>query len=507
MILRILETSDVHAHLLSEDGSGGLVKQASLIKRLKSQAASDEIIIAIENGDFIQGSPWAYFLNEEIHQPQALESALDSVGYDVSLLGNHEFNYGKNFLEKSLSYRKTPIICANILGNDDKPYFGTPYKILKCGQYKVAILGLTTQYIPHWEPANHLDGLKFISAVAAAKKFLPLLQQQADFVFVAYHGGLERDLKTNQPTELLTGENEAAALAELPGIDALITGHQHRQIADYINGIPLIQPGCFGKMIGEIKFEIQNGKILSSQPKLLPIEDEQPDSTLEQQLNQFVTGLNEWLKKPVGKVGTGQLAIKDHFKARLQGHPFIELINQVQTTITGIDISATALFNNQQPGFSDPVTIAQIQANYPFSNGLAVLQISGSDLKAALEQCASYWSLKDGQIVVNPTYIYPKTQHFNYDIYSGIDYTIKVSQPVGQRIIKLNYHGHPIADNEPLKIVLNQYRALGGGDFKMFSAAKIISEIPREMPELLIEYLKDHSPAKVGKASNYQVIK
>lgn len=506
MILRILETSDVHGYLLATD-QGGLVKQAALIKRLKKAALPDEQIITIENGDFIQGSPLAYFVNEEIHQPQILEAALDSVGYDVSLLGNHEFNYGKNFLEKSLSFRTTPIICANILGNDGQPYFGTPYKILKCGQYRVAILGLTTQYIPHWEPAAHLKGLKFVSAVTAAKKILPILRQKADVILVAYHGGLERDLKTNQLTEPLTGENEAAELAKLPGIDALITGHQHRQIADYINGIPLIQPGCFGEMVGEIVFEIQAGKVINSQPKLLSVGKEEVDPVLTQQLEQVKSKLVAWLEQPVGKTETNELEIHDHFQARLKGHPFIEFINQVQSAATEIDISAVALFNNQQPGFSDPVTISQIQANYPFNNGLAVLQISGADLKAALEQCASYWSLRNDQIIVNPAYVFPKIQHFNYDIYRGIDYTIKVSRPIGSRIIKLNYHGHPIAANEQLKIVLNQYRALGGGDFKMFSAAKIIKEIPIEMPRLLINYLKEHSPVKVGKTSNYQVIK
>lgn len=260
-------------------------------------------------------------------------------------------------------------------------------------------------------------------------------------------------------------------------------------------------------MVGEIEFEIENGKIVKSVPKLLSVKNEPAEPILSRQLNKITPEFNAWLNRPVGKVVDNQLEIHNHFKARLTGHPFIELINQVQSEITGIDISATALFNNQQSGFFSTVTIGQIQANYPFSNSLAILQISGLDLKNALEQCASYWCLKDGQISVNPTYIFPKAQHFDYDIYRGIDYTINVSRPIGKRVTKLNYHGHPIAADEQLKIVLNQYRAIGGGDFKMFSAAKIIKEIPREMPELLIEYLKEHTPIKINKIGSYQVIK
>ncbi|KRM88934.1 bifunctional metallophosphatase/5'-nucleotidase [Liquorilactobacillus vini] len=506
MLLRILETSDVHGHLLASKNSG-LVRQAALIKRLKKQASVDEQIITIENGDFIQGSPLAYFVNEEIKQPSVLEKALDSVGYDVSLLGNHEFNYGKEFLEESLATRQTPILCANILGEDAQPYFGQPYKILKCGQYYVAILALTTQYIPHWEPAQHLTGLKFISAVEAAKKYLPFLRQKADFVLIAYHGGLERDLATDQPTEPLTGENEGSALAKLPGVTALITGHQHRQIAGHLKGVPVIQPGCFGKLVGEIKLEIQAGQVVKSAAKLLAVENEIPDPVLDQQLTQLKPSMDAWLNQPVCQFKTPQFEIHDHFQARLKGHPYIDLVNQIQAAASGVDISAAAIFDDQQPGFAKKVTISQIQANYPFSNGLAILQITGADLKAALEQCASYWKIEDGQIVVNPAYLFPKIQHFNYDLYRGIDYTIKVSQPIGQRVIRLNYHGQPVQKNDQLKIVLNQYRALGGGDFKMFSAAKIIKEIPTEMSELIISYLKGKSYLEIKKAGHYQVIK
>ncbi|MFU1892645.1 bifunctional metallophosphatase/5'-nucleotidase, partial [Enterococcus faecium] len=74
----------------------------------------------------------------------------------------------------------------------------------------------------------------------------------------AYHGGFEKDLETGEPTELLTGENEGYDLLEkVPGIDALVTGHQHRESATKLNGIPVIQPGFRGAFVGEITLEIE----------------------------------------------------------------------------------------------------------------------------------------------------------------------------------------------------------------------------------------------------------
>ena len=125
----------------------------------------------------------------------------------------------------------------------------------------MGILGLTTQYIPNWEQPHHIEGLRFEDAVVTAKKWVKTLkdEEKVDIVVVSYHGGFERDLETGEPTETLTGENQGYQLCmEVEGIDVLLTGHQHRQIAgNMINGVIVVQPGKDGIALGKVTLQLE----------------------------------------------------------------------------------------------------------------------------------------------------------------------------------------------------------------------------------------------------------
>lgn len=148
-----------------------------------------------------------------------------------------------------------------------------------------------------------------------------------------------------------------------------------------------------------------------------------------------------------------------------------------------------------------------IVTNYIYPNTLAVVRVTGSDLRQALEKSASYFSLSpSGQYEVSSDFMYPKAQQYNYDMYAGIDYIIDVSFPVGKRISQLTYSGKPIQENDELEVVINQYRAVGGGNYDMFSADKIIREITVDMTELIADYFKKHDRITPDTFNNFQVI-
>ena len=120
-------------------------------------------------------------------------------------------------------------------------------------------MGLTTQYIPHWEKPETLAGITFKSIVETAKEYVPLLRKQADLVIVSYHGGFEKDLLTGEDTEALTGENEGyELLQQVEGIDALFTGHQHRKIAETVHGVPLFNQAIVAS--SSVKFVLPSRK-------------------------------------------------------------------------------------------------------------------------------------------------------------------------------------------------------------------------------------------------------
>ncbi|MEG0443904.1 MAG: metallophosphoesterase, partial [Carnobacterium sp.] len=214
MKLTILATSDMHGYIKpsnfgakEQDMPFGSAKVATIIKEKKAAAAGP--VLTIENGDFIQGSPLSYYIarRKTPNDPSDLVNVLNLIDYDAAVLGNHEFNYGKDYLQQAIAAAKHSILAANIVNEEGKPAFGKAYEIFEKGGVKIAVLGMTTQYIPNWEHPTHIHGLTFKSIVDTAKEYVPKLRELADVVVVSYHGGFEKELKTGEPTEALTGEN------------------------------------------------------------------------------------------------------------------------------------------------------------------------------------------------------------------------------------------------------------------------------------------------------------
>lgn len=517
MKLTILSTSDVHGYLYPTNYSHrtdkedyGFLKVATKIDQIKTQADADEWVITIENGDFIQGSPLTYFTAKKQAKYRSIYSQLtNAADYDAGILGNHEFNYGLPYLQQCEAKRNYPILAANLKENTGDGVLDAPYKILTHAGVKVGILGLTTQYIPHWEQKEHIVGWQFESAVKVAKKWVPILRKQVDVVIVAYHGGFECDLATGNPSERLTGENEGyQLLSEVPGIDALVTGHQHREIATICQGVPTTQPGEKGKYIGAIELELnEHRKVEKQSTHLISVADVVPAFKFEKLTTDLQTKVENWLDEPMGKVA-GNMKITDPMNARMSGHPYLTFINQVQMAATQTDLSATALFNDEVLGYDSTVTMRNIVNSYVYPNTLVVSEITGVDLKQALERCASFFTLNsNGKVTVSKKFREPKKQYYNYDIYSGINYAFDLNKPANHRLIALSYHGKPVQDDQKLAIVLNQYRGIGGGDYSMFQANKIVREVQIDMTELISNYFAKHPIVQAIDEGNFYLKK
>ncbi|MGX6427971.1 bifunctional metallophosphatase/5'-nucleotidase [Levilactobacillus yonginensis] len=520
MKLTILSTSDTHGYVFPTNyvkkGSNqgfGLARAATVIAREQVAAKSEGPVVTIENGDFLEGSPLAYYVArvKPERDPQPLMNIYNQVDYDCGILGNHEFNYGQKYLQAAIRDAKRTILCANILDANGEPEYGQPYKIIEKDGVKIGVLGLTTQAVYKWEKATNIDGLQFESAFIAAKKYVPIIREQADVVIVCYHGGFERDLTTGEPNDIHVGENEAYHILEaIPGIDALVTGHQHRQLATDVFDIPTTQPGFRGQAIGKITLDLNRNEdgrfsVTGHQTDLVLTKDAPLDEhvlTAAHDLNNQVT---HWLDQPLGHI-QGDMTFTDPFDARINETPYIEFIQKVQMATMGADISATALFSNEARGFENPITMRNIMTNYVYPNGLSLLKITGADLKAALEVSARYFTVKNGQIAVNPAFVHPKKRQYNYDMYEGIDYRLNVAKPFGERVEHLTYHGKPVTPDQPLHIALNQYRAVGGGHYAMFSADKIIAESQGAMSEIIADYLQEHPTIDATANHNFSVV-
>lgn len=520
MSLIILETSDIHGNMIpidyanNEKAKNGMSKIASIIREERNL---NENVILVDNGDMLQGTPLTYYYAKvDRKDKNPIIEVLNFLQYDAAVIGNHEFNYGMDILKASIKQSNFPWLSANIIDkNSLEPVFGKPYIIKNFKEgLKVGILGLTTKYIPNWENPDIIEGLDFEDVVKTAQKWVNILKEKekVDLVIVSYHGGFERDLDTGKPTESLTGENQAYELCKkVKDIDVLLTGHQHRLIYNKcINGVVVLQPGNAAKAIGKVEIKLKrnkNGwKVISKSSKLIFGENKTSQVEVENIINDIEKDTQVWLDKAIGNIN-GNMIVKDYMDIRTKDNALIEFINRVQMDSAGVDISNTALFDNKSKGFRNKVTMRDIVSNYVYPNTLKVIRIKGSDIKKALEKSASYFAGYDGEgIKVNPQFAIPKPQHYNYDMWEGIEYEINISKPFGSRITKLNYKGKPLDTEKQYEVVMNNYRAGGGGNYDMFKGKPVIKDIPIDMSELIANYILSRGTIEATVDGNWKVI-
>lgn len=515
----LLVTSDIHGHIHPTDYRSqaerplGLAKLASLIKM---ERIADPALLLVDNGDLIQGTPLAsYAVNQHREQLHPAVAVLNELRYDAAVIGNHEFNYGLPLLRQAISDSSFPWLSAGIVTEESgEPAFGKPYVVKQVHGVKIALLGVTTHYIPNWEAPEHIVGLKMKDALQTTKEWVRHIraQEQPDLLVVSYHGGFERDLTTGQPVEKLTGENQAYAICtEVEGIDILLTGHQHRLLEAEVNGVAIVQPGCNGQALGKITIELakRDGvwEVLSKRAELLMPDEHTPaDAAILALSSALEAKTQQWLDQPIGQV-IGDLSISSPHACRLAAHPFVTFMHRVQMAASGASISVAALLSEHSQGFHDTITMRDVLMNFIYPNTLAVLRITGSDIRAALEQTAAYFQIgADGDVVVNPAYLEPKAQHYNYDMWLGIEYELNVALPMGERVVKLERHGQSIDPNGEFEVVMSSYRAGGGGDYDMYRGKLVVQEIATDIAELAAQYIQAQDMIYASDERNWRII-
>ncbi|RUS45570.1 bifunctional UDP-sugar hydrolase/5'-nucleotidase [Cohnella sp. AR92] len=516
--LTVLYTTDVHGNVLphhyanNEPSPTGFARLAPLIR---AQRARHEHTLLLDNGDLIQGTPFTYYYSRFANEaPHPMIQILNELGYDAAVLGNHEFNYGMDLLNKAVRESSFPWMAANIVDeNTGEPYFGRPYLVKEYpGGVRVGVLGLTTHYIPNWEHPRNVKGLAFRDACETAKLWVKRLREEerVDLMIVSYHGGFERSLETGELTENETGENQGYRICmEVPGIDLLLTGHQHREIdgAD-INGVRVIQAGGMGMDLGmaQATLEWENGawRVAAKDSRMLHQGEFVPDPAIVKIVSGIEEGTQRWLDQPIGFV-EGDMTITDPMIARLREHPYIEFLNRVQMEAAEADISCTSLFDNWSPGFGSRITMREIVANYIYPNTLKVLRVSGQDIKDALERAATYFEYADGVAQVSAAFSNPKPQHYNYDMWEGIEYELDIARPRGDRVVKLEKNGKPIDPAGEYDVAMNNYRAVGGGEYPMFKDKPVVRDITVDVSELLANHIMEKGTIQASVNRNWKI--
>lgn len=475
----IIATSDVHGH--TERFS-----QLAQMIRLRQPA------LLIDNGDFIQGSHLSYFYENHKHETHPQIKLANALCYDVATFGNHEFNYSLGAIQKMREACDFPWIAANIHN------FSQPYFIKEVQGVRIAVLGVVTHYTALWDEGETTKSLQFEDAFERTKKTVDYVRnnENVQLVILSYHGGLERDIHSGQQIDLVEGENQGyRMLTEIDGIDIFITGHQHLEISTKMNGVSIVQPGSNAHCFAEIEVTYENGQ-LSHEPSLVYV-----DSSLPQQ---SFPEFDEWKSEIIGYSKTA-LAYYDFFTPRLQATAYTQLLHDMQLHYSDAQLSVIELPYHAQGGFPSTITREHILHNMPRQNRLKVIELTGAEIRAALEQSASVFAKNAiGDVDFSMNVFYPEPQPYIYDVWGGIDYEITLDNPVGNRVTKLIFQGHSIEEDTRFEVVINSYRATGAHQFPMF-AKPALRESEAFTPQLMMDYIERFSPLTVDIHHTFKV--
>ncbi len=557
--LRILSTTDLHTHVHPYDyyadkpiDTVGLSRTASIIEEVRAESTNS---ILVDNGDFLQGNPMGDYIAYERGMKEGdlhpVIEGMNVLGYDCGTLGNHEFNYGVEFMDKVISGANFPIVSSNFVdtlganARGDKTHI-KPYVILdrdvvdgdgNSHVIKIGLIGFLPPQIMNWD-SRHLQG-KFNARdiLESAKGWVPEMQEAgADIIIALSHSGI-----STEPS--FDGQGNAALyLAGVDGIDALVTGHSHlvfpsdayesNELMDVaagtLQGKPTTMGGFWGSHMGLIDLMLEHEagewRVVTSQSSTRPIseriervnnplvDDFQPILDATQQVHEETL---EYVRRAVGET---EAPLHSYF-ALVADDPSVQIVSHAQTWYTeqmmkgteweGLPIlSAAAPFKAGGRGGAEyytdvkvgPVAIKNVSDLYLYPNTTRAVLIDGATVQEWLERSASIFNQitagEADQILLNPD-----MPSYNFDVIDGVTYEIDLTQapkynrsgeainPDSNRIVNLQFGGAPIDRAQMFVVATNNYRASGGGSFPGADGTTVIFEGPDTNRDVIVRYI------------------
>lgn len=514
--ITILSTTDLHGNILPVDyytnkpDSRGLAKAATIIKRARK---TDPNLLLLDSGDTIQGTPLAYYHNRKNNlPPDPTMLAMNALKYDAMAVGNHEYNFGLQVLEKARHEATFPWLSANTYEAGTSRTHFQPYIIKEVNGVRVGVLGLTTPGIPNWENQQNYAGLEFRETVSEATKWVKVLRdrERVDLVVVAMHMGLEEDLNTGQlnPGQV-PNENAAYSIAEkVPGVDIILMGHTHREVPSlFVNGVLLTQADKWARRVARVDVFLeknaQNQWVIDGKGSSTIAIDEtvKADEEIAKLVEPYDHETQAWLQKVIGESPKELTAAE----ARFHDAAILDLIHRVQLESGKGDLSMAAIFNPQARIPKGPVTVRDIAGLYEFENTLVTIQVTGQQVKEALEHSAKYFLAYVPNKAVSDL-VDEKVPGYNFDIAEGVSYELDISKPVGQRIRNLRYKGKPLGPEEKLRLVTNNYRVNGGGGYDMYKQAPVVFRSSAEIRDLIIDWVERNKVIPAEPDGNWKLL-
>lgn len=505
--LKFIETTDVHGmffptnYTTGKAVGGSMARVSSYVKSQRTTYGNN--LILLDNGDILQGQPTNYYWNFIDTQDENIAaSVVNYMGYDAQAFGNHDIETGHNCYDKWNREVKCPILAANMINAETGNPYTNPYKIIEREGVKIAILGMTTPAVPNWLSESLWSGIRFEEMVSCTRKWVKTIKEKEnpDLIIGLFHSGLKSGITNDEYDENAT----LAVALRVHGLDAIFYGHDHlsnfgfiRQYEEKTDDYPfyfitkdggpssavslsktdsvlIVNPGSNAYNVGEatITLTMQNNKVVSKKitgqlvsMKSMPIDEEY--------MNYFADDIRRLQEYTTKKIGTFESSM-NMGDAFFGSSAFIDFIHNIQMKTTGADISFTGPLAINTTINAGTVTTADMFNLYKFENMLYVIQMTGAEIKNYLEMSYGQWTNQmkssDDHILLFDDKNNERNNGFknfygNFDSACGIDYTVDVTKPEGQKvnILKMS-NGQPFDTTKMYKVAINSYRGNGGGE-------------------------------------------
>lgn len=516
--ITILSTTDLHGNIYPIDyntdqpDSRGLARVATVVKQIRKEEPD---LLLLDSGDTIQGTPLTFYHARVNNKPpDPMMAVMSAMGYDAMAVGNHEYEFGWDVLNKARSEARFPWLSANTYKKGtDETYF-KPFIIKQVNGVSIGILGLTTPGMPSLDdPERYYSKIEVREPVSEAKKWVALLRdkEHADLVIIAMHMGLEADLVTGEKNPgQMPNENAAIAIAgQVPGVDVILMGHTHREVPSlYINGVLLAQAEKWGYVVAraDVYLEKANSsgrwQIVAKSARTIPVGDKiEADPEVIRIAEPYHRETQAWLGRVIGQSDEELRAGEERFRDTA----ILDLVQRVQLEAGHADVSMSMSLNSKARIPKGPVAIRDIIGLYEYEAAPIVVEVTGKQLKEALEHSARHF----GPYKPNtPIYdlIDARFPPYTYDVAEGVAYELDISKPIGERIQNMRFHGEAIALDQKLRLATITFRVNGGAEYTMFKDARVISRSSKELREMIIEWVQRNGQVPTTATNNWRLL-
>ncbi len=504
--LRIYFTSDTHGHVLPVNYAGGSRTDSGLLN-IAEDISHEANTLVMDGGDSLQGTPFMqyYLEHKEDYSFHPAAEGFNAMGLDFYTFGNHDFNFGYEALRDYAKAMNGVLTAANVEDlKGEIPIQKWQIKTMENGM-RVGITGAVTAHVNIWEKKEHLEFLKISAPIPCVQKALEEMRGKCDLTVCIYHGGFEEDLHTHRRLSDST-ENEACKMARLCDLDILLTGHQHMAVPEaYIGNTLMVQPPANAEYYNYIEAELDENGEKTYSASLEKVGNHTNEKLLNT-LQDLEDRTEKWLDQPIGTLAQ-PIEPEEKLQIGLHGSQLAAIFNQVQLEHADADISCVGL-GNSALGLPKEISIRDIYATYSFANTSVVKEITGSALKEALERCATYLEVnEEGEACIGPAFLEPKIEHYNYDLYAGLDYAFDIRKPHGERVVRMNrLDGTRILPEDKLRLVTSDYRATGTGGYEMIGVCPTVFSGADNVQDLIIDYIRSHEIVEIPDNYRFEVI-